>query len=116
MFKGTCPSCGKNFWFFLRRREEEKKWYQPAKVFNFCPHCGTEIIETLSYKKWTIIFIFLAVLYYIFVLHIGWPEVLIQYRLVLLIPIVVALLLSSREHKLMAGTREYPFLKKKDSK
>jgi Ca2+/Na+ antiporter len=117
MFKAACPSCGKHFWFFVLKREEEKKWYQAAKLLHFCPHCGTEIIEMHSHTKWMIVFILLALVYCIFVLPIGWLEVLKQYRFVLLILIAVALLLSlRRKHKLAPGTRKYPFLKKKDSK
>jgi len=56
------------------------------------------------------------VLYYIFVLNMGWPEALMQYRFVLLIPVVAALVMLSREHKLHAGTEKYPFVKKKDTK
>jgi hypothetical protein len=113
MFRATCPACGKHVWFFLLKREEGKKWHQPAKLLNFCPHCGSEIIETLGHKKWALIFLFLAVPYYIFVLNMGWPEAVMQYRFVLLIPIVAALLLSLRAHKLVAGPRKYPVFRRK---
>jgi len=62
------------------------------------------------------VFILLAVVYFIFILLIGWPEVLKQYHFVLLILMAVALILSLRRYKLTSGTKKYPIVKKKNSK